>query len=72
MAGKEFDKSRVATALEVVKQHPGMALWLVSPVLVGFVLLWWLVHPVAAVLALVAVSACGVLAVGRGSGPDRG
>ena len=66
MAGNEFDRSRVGAALDVIKQHPGMALLLASPVLLVFVLLWWLVHPALAVIALLVAVGGGIYAVGRG------
>ncbi|EFV12273.1 hypothetical protein [Segniliparus rugosus] len=66
MAGKELDRSRVGAALDVIKQHPGMALFLASPALLVFVLLWWLVHPALAVVVLLAAVGGGIYVIGRG------
>lgn len=42
MAGNELDRERARGALEVVKQHPGMALFAVSPALIAVAVVWWL------------------------------
>jgi hypothetical protein len=49
---KEIDR-RAQSALAVIKQHPGMVLFAVSPVLIGVGLVWWLVSPALAVLLLI-------------------
>ena len=43
MAGNELDRNRARSALEVVKQHPGMALFAVSPAIIAVGAVWWLV-----------------------------
>ncbi|MCV7280443.1 hypothetical protein H7J88_12370 [Mycolicibacterium flavescens] len=59
---KEIDRVRARSAVAVVKQHPGMVLFLASPVLIGVALVWWLVSPTLAVLLLIgAVVAGGAL-----------
>jgi len=42
MAGKEIDPIRARSALAVIKQHPGMVLFVASPALVLVGLIWWL------------------------------
>ncbi len=50
---KEIDRVRAKGALAVIRQHPGMVLFAVSPVLIAVGLVWWLVSPTLAVLLLV-------------------
>ena len=50
---KEIDRVRAQSALAVIKQHPGMVLFAVSPVLISVGLVWWLVSPTLAVLLLI-------------------
>ena len=42
MAGKEIDPIRAKSALEVIKQNPGMALFAASPALILLGVIWWL------------------------------
>jgi hypothetical protein len=42
MAGKEIDRVRATSALEVIKQHPGLVLFALSPVLTLVGVIWWL------------------------------
>jgi hypothetical protein len=42
MPGKEIDPIRARSALEVVRQHPGLVLFAASPALVTVALVWWL------------------------------
>ena len=65
MAGNEIDRVRARSALEVVKQHPVMVLFAVSPVIAAAVLVGWLTDPVWAVLLLVVAAAAGTWAVVR-------
>jgi hypothetical protein len=60
MAGREIDRVRAQSALEVIRQHPGMALFVASPALVAVALVWWLLGAGWAILLL------GVLVVGGG------
>ncbi|MGE2723124.1 hypothetical protein [Mycolicibacterium pulveris] len=62
---KEIDRTRARGALAVIKQHPGMVLFAVSPVLVALGLVWWLVSPTLAVLLLIAAVAGGAVVVLR-------
>jgi hypothetical protein len=50
---KEIDRVRAQSALAVIKQHPGMVLFVASPVIVGLGLVWWFVSPALAVLLLI-------------------
>lgn len=50
---KEIDRARAQSALAVIRQHPGMVLFLASPALIAVVLVWWLVSPTLAVLLLI-------------------
>ncbi len=50
---KEIDRVRAQSAVAVIKQHPGMVLFAVSPVLIGVGLVWWLLSPTLAVLLLI-------------------
>jgi hypothetical protein len=40
---KEIDRVRAQSALAVIKQHPGLVLFAVSPVIIALGLVWWLV-----------------------------
>jgi hypothetical protein len=51
---KEIDRVRAQSALAVIKQHPGMVLFVVSPAILVVALVWWLVSPTLAVLLLIA------------------
>lgn len=50
---KEIDRVRAQSALAVIRQHPGMVLFAVSPAIVVVGLVWWLVSPALAVLLLI-------------------
>ncbi|HEX9498309.1 MAG TPA: hypothetical protein VF926_08010, partial [Mycobacterium sp.] len=50
---KEIDRVRAQSALAVIKQHPGMVLFAVSPAILVVALVWWLVSPTLAVLLLI-------------------
>lgn len=62
MSGKEIDRNRAHSALEVAKQHPAMVLFLAAPALIALGLVWWLASPGLAVLLLI-----GMLVVGGGA-----
>jgi hypothetical protein len=51
---KEIDRVRAQSTLAVIKQHPGMVLFVVSPAILVVALVWWLVSPTLAVLLLIA------------------
>jgi hypothetical protein len=65
MPGKEIDPIRARSALAVVKQHPGMALFAASPALVPVGVIWWLGGAGWAILALVVLLAAGAYVVVR-------
>jgi hypothetical protein len=50
---KEIDRVRAQSALAVIKQHPGMVLFAVSPAILVVALVWWMVSPALAVLLLI-------------------
>ncbi|MDT5329889.1 MAG: hypothetical protein QOF31_1186 [Mycobacterium sp.] len=50
---KEIDRVRAQSALAVIKQHPGIVLFAVSPAILVVALVWWLVSPTLAVLLLI-------------------
>ena len=50
---KEIDRVRAQSALAVIKQHPVMALFAVSPAILVVALVWWLVSPTLAILLLI-------------------
>jgi hypothetical protein len=64
MPGKEIDPIRARSALEVVRQHPGMVLFAASPALVTVALVWWLAGVgwgVVLLTALLVISGVAVL-----------
>lgn len=56
---KEIDPVRAKSALAVVKQHPGMVLFLASPGLIALGVVWWLFGSGWAALLLVALVLAG-------------
>jgi hypothetical protein len=50
---KEIDRVRAQSALAVIKEHPGMVLFVASPAIIALGLVWWLVSPALAVLLLI-------------------
>ncbi len=63
MAADEIDRVRGRSALAVVKQHPGMVLFLASPAIIGLIAVWWLAGVGWAALLLVALVLGGGVAV---------
>src|SRR5947209_12314461 len=64
MAGKEIDPIRARSALAVIKQNPGIALFAVSPALIALGVIWWLAGvgwAIAAAVALVLLGGAAVL-----------
>ncbi|WP_165759313.1 hypothetical protein [Mycobacterium decipiens] len=65
MPGKEIDRVRATSALAVIRQHPVMVLFVLSPVLAGLGVIWWLAGAgwaiAAALVLLVAGGAMVVL-----------
>ena len=60
---KEIDRVRAQSALAVIKQHPGMVLFAVSPALIALVVVWWFFGAGWAALLLVALVLGGGAAV---------
>lgn len=56
---KEIDPLRARGALAVVKEHPGMVLFAVSPAIIVVALVWSLVSPALAVLLLIGMVVAG-------------
>ncbi len=63
MAGKEIDPIRAKSALEVIKQNPGIVLFALSPVLVALGVIWWLAGVGWAIFAAAVVLLLGVAAI---------
>ena len=62
---KEIDRVRARSALAVIKQHPGMVLFAISPAILVVGLVWWLISPALAVLLLVGMVVGGAAVVLR-------
>ena len=59
MARKEIDRVRATTALEVIRQHPVLVLFAVSPALVLLGAIWWMAGAGWAVVSAVAFLLAG-------------
>ena len=59
MAGKEIDRERARGAIEVVKQHPGMALFVASPAIIALAAVWWVAGGGWAFLLLIVLAGGG-------------
>jgi hypothetical protein len=59
MPRREVDPVRVRSALAVVREHPGMLLFLASPGLIVIACVWWLLSPVVALVLLAALLLIG-------------
>ncbi|WAJ46589.1 hypothetical protein OK015_09070 [Mycobacterium sp. Aquia_216] len=60
MAGKDVGRIRAKSALEVIRQHPVLVLFAVSPALAVLGVIWWLAGAgwaIAAGIALLLASA---------------
>ena len=61
MMAKEIDRQRAQGALAVIKQHPAMVLFALSPALLALAVVWWLFGAGwAALLLIVGVVGGGV------------
>jgi hypothetical protein len=63
MAGREIDRARAQSAFAVVRQHPGMALFLASPAIIALGAVWWLFGAGWASVLLIALVLGGGAAV---------
>jgi hypothetical protein len=50
---KEIDRARAQGALAVIKQHPGMVLFVATPAIIALGLVWVFVNEFLAVLLLI-------------------
>lgn len=57
---KEIDRQRVQGALAVIKQHPGMVLFALSPAVIALGLVWWLLGAGWAAVLLIAMCSAAV------------
>lgn len=60
MADKDIERIRAKSALEVVRQHPVLTLFAVSPALVALGVVWWLAGAGWAIAAAIALLLAGV------------
>ncbi|BBX39626.1 hypothetical protein [Mycobacterium simiae] len=67
MAGKDIDPIRAKSALEVIRQHPVLVLFAVSPALAVLGVIWWLAGAGWAVAAaiLMLLAGAGLVVVRR-------
>jgi hypothetical protein len=65
MAGKEIDRNRARSAVDVIKQHPLMVLFAISPAVIAGFVVGALTHPVWGVLLFVVVALAGSWAIVR-------
>lgn len=65
MAGKDIDPIRAKSALEVIRQHPVLVLFAVSPALAVLGVIWWLAGAGWAVAAAILLLLAGGLVVVR-------
>ena len=63
MAGKEIDPIRAKSALAVIRQNPGIALFALSPALILLGVIWWLAGAGWAIAAAVVLVLLGGAAV---------
>jgi hypothetical protein len=59
MAGKDIDRIRAKSALEVIRQHPVLVLFAVSPALAVLAGIWWLAGAGWAIAAAIALLLAG-------------
>jgi hypothetical protein len=62
---KEIDPARARSALDVVKQHPGMVLFVASPGIIALGVVWALAGPGWAALLFIALVVGGGVALVR-------
>jgi hypothetical protein len=63
MAGKEIDRARAKSAVEVIRQHPVLVLFALSPVFAVLGVLWWFAGAGWAIFAAVVLVLAGAAAV---------
>jgi hypothetical protein len=55
MPGKDIERMRAKSALEVIRQHPVLVLFAVSPALAVLGVIWWLAGAGWAIAAAIAL-----------------
>lgn len=55
MAGKDIERMRAKSALEVIRQHPVLVLFAVSPALAVLGIIWWVAGAGWAITAAIAL-----------------
>lgn len=55
MAGKDIERIRAQSALQVIRQHPVLVLFAISPALLALGVIWWLAGAGWAVAATIAL-----------------
>ncbi len=63
MPGKEIDRVRATSALEVIRQHPVLVLFALTPVLAVWGVIWWLAGAGWAIFAAILLLLCGTAAI---------
>lgn len=65
MAGREIDRNRARGVVQVLKEHPILTLFAVSPSLIPLALIWWLAGAGWAIVAAVVLLVAGAAVVVR-------
>jgi hypothetical protein len=65
MAGREIDRDRARSAVQVLKEHPILTLFAVSPSLIPVGLIWWLAGAGWAIVVAVVLLMAGAAVVVR-------
>lgn len=65
MSGKEIDRARARGAMDVIRQHPAMVLFAISPAIAAVTAVWILAGASWAILLLIALVVVGGAAVLR-------
>jgi hypothetical protein len=60
MAGKDIERIRAQSALQVIRQHPVLVLFAISPALLALGVIWWLAGAGWAVAAAIVLLLAGV------------
>lgn len=63
MPRKEIDRVRAKSAVEVIREHPGLVLFAASPLLVPLGVIWWLAGAGWAIVAAIALLVAGAAVV---------
>lgn len=63
MPRKEIDRVRAKSAVEVIREHPGLVLFAASPLLVPLGVIWWLAGAGWAIVAAIVLLVAGAAVV---------